>query len=58
MARFRLKPLLTVLALLPAGCEPARGEDRQGSVTVKLPPPRPATPAPGFRAGARNREPL
>ena len=42
------KLLAAALALAPAACDGRRGEAEGSSVTVKLPPARPASPAPGF----------
>ena len=39
---------LFALALVSAGCHPRREQEAKGSVTVKLPPARAATPRPGF----------
>jgi hypothetical protein len=39
---------LAALALLANGCGSRGGDAPQGSVTVKLPPARPATSSPGF----------
>jgi hypothetical protein len=43
-----LSAALIALTLLASGCGARGDSDRQASVTVKLPPPRPATPRPGF----------
>jgi hypothetical protein len=40
-------PLL-VLALASTGCHARQEHESRSSVTVKLPPPRAATPRPGF----------
>jgi len=43
------------LALLAGGCGQRGVDETHGSVTVKLPPPRPAVSAPGFEfEGPRN----
>ena len=41
---------LIVLTLACAACEPANDRAGKSSVTVRLPPPRPAIPEPGFSA--------
>jgi len=51
MAHFPLRAmlLLVALALVASGAWIAHGNVRAGSsITVKLPPPRPAAPRPGF----------
>jgi len=47
-----LRPLLIALALVPGACDEPRSGIPQPSVTVHLPPPRPAAPAPGFKIAA------
>ena len=39
-----------IFTLLCAACERTDHQASQSSVTVKLPPPRPAVPEPGFSA--------
>jgi hypothetical protein len=48
-------PPLIALALLSAGCHERREQEAKSSVTVKLPPPHPATPRPGFSFDALDR---
>ena len=40
--------LLLVLLFLSAGCDGAQPPEARSSVTVRLPPPRPADAKPGF----------
>ena len=58
MARIRLKAAIAALALGTSACnlQPDQPAE-QGSVTVKLPPPRPPGPAPAFRGVANGRNP-
>jgi len=48
MADPELKLAFVAAALLLSACGPRHGEAARGSITVKLPPARAATPAPGF----------
>ncbi len=48
MASSKLRPLLIAMALVPAACDGRRDNATRSSVTVTLPPARPATPSPGF----------
>jgi hypothetical protein len=48
MADLPLKTALVAFALVTAGCDGRREVAPSGSITVKLPPPRMATSAPGF----------
>lgn len=48
MARSKLRLLLAVAALALQGYDGHRAEAGKGSITVKLPPPRPLAPAPAF----------
>ena len=48
MADFALKALLAGAILCTAACDVAGEDDAPNSITVKLPPARPAVPAPGF----------
>jgi hypothetical protein len=48
MARSELRTLILMLALAVSACGKAYEGGEQGSVTVKLPPARPAAAAPGF----------
>lgn len=48
MADSKLRPLLIAIVLLPAACGGHRDNDAQSSITIELPPARPATPRPGF----------
>jgi hypothetical protein len=36
------------LAIVQAGCDPNGAAAKRSSITVPLPPARPATPSPGF----------
>jgi hypothetical protein len=47
-----LRRLLIALALVPGACDRPNGMTEKASVTVRLPPPRPAVAAPGFKAAA------
>lgn len=55
MARTRLEPLLIALTLLPAACDGSSDRQARSSITVELPPARPAIPAPGFSLEAPGR---
>jgi hypothetical protein len=44
-----LRHLFVALALVPGACDGPRDTNSTGSVTVRLPPPRPVAPAPGFK---------
>lgn len=46
------KPFLIGVALLSAGCNAHRDNEARSSITVDLPPARPATPKPGFSLDA------
>ncbi len=48
LAGMTARRLLTVLAVVCAGCEKSEEPTGQSSVTVRLPPPRPAIAEPGF----------
>ena len=48
MADLPLRAALVALALVAAGCDARREVAPSGSITVKLPPPRPAPSTPGF----------
>ena len=48
MAGSSLNPFLIALTLAATGCGGHRDDDNRGSVTVRLPPARAATPRPGF----------
>ncbi|WP_341633639.1 hypothetical protein [Sphingomonas agri] len=58
MADLRLSALLVALALPPAACNKLPQDNPKSSVTVKLPPARPAKPTPGFRGIANSEESL
>lgn len=58
MADLRLSALLVALALAPAACNKLPQDNPKSSVTIKLPPARPARPAPGFRAIANGEDSL
>jgi hypothetical protein len=55
MASTKFRPLLIILALASAGCNVHRDRGAQSSVTVNLPPARPAAPRPGFTAEATDK---
>ena len=48
MADIALRASLIAAALLIGACDDAQHVGARSSITVKLPPPRPAVPAPGF----------
>ena len=56
MANLPLRTALVAFALVTAGCDGQREVAPSGSITVKLPPPRPALSAPGF-SFARSKKP-
>lgn len=53
--RLTLPLLVAALAIIQSGCERSDGARGQGTVTVKLPPARTATPVPGFSRAAAPR---
>jgi hypothetical protein len=48
MAHPKRNALMIAGLLLPIGCDRGSGDGARGSITVKLPPARQQTPAPGF----------
>jgi hypothetical protein len=52
MACSGFKPLLITLGLVVAACDGRHDIGAQRSITVKLPPAQPQTPAPGFSIDA------
>jgi len=55
MAHTQLRSSLIALALLPAACGGSQDNRARSSITVELPPARPAIPAPGFTLDAPGR---
>ncbi|HLO19544.1 MAG TPA: hypothetical protein VK192_03520 [Sphingomicrobium sp.] len=55
MASAKLRPLLIAMALVPGACDGHRDNAARSSVTVKLPPARPAIPRPGFTIETSNK---
>jgi hypothetical protein len=55
MARPHFRLLLIAPALVSGACDRSPQANAQGSITVELPPARPATPRPGFSLKAPNR---
>jgi hypothetical protein len=55
MAHTQLRSSLIALALLPAACGESQDNKARSSITVELPPARPATPVPGFTLDAPGR---
>src|SRR5262249_52800150 len=55
MAHPKLARLLILFALVPGACGSRPDDLARNSVTVELPPARPATPRPGFKAEFSNK---
>jgi hypothetical protein len=55
MARSRLSTVWVALALTAVACNQRTVQTPKGTVTVKLPPARPAPPAPAFSFGTQGK---
>lgn len=55
MARPQRNALMIAVALLPIACDRGPGRNARTSITVRLPPARRQTPAPGFSFEAKSK---